>query len=214
MGAPFSCAGVRSDRAIAQGPICVHTREPLSTGCGPALVCRPEVLRDSGVMPLDGPFIGSEALAPGLVTKHHLRARCQAVFPDVYLLEHLEPTLAQPDQGSVAVVETQRRRCGSRRSWSARCQVDTRRRTDRAGLVQRPSAHRHHHPKGSAGGGRSPAVAGPARRSEILDRVARARQGATRGAPRPSPCPAHRPRTSTRCRRSCPGSAGCSAAWR
>ena len=45
-------------------------------------------------MPLDGPFIGSEALARGLVTKHHLRARCQAVFPDVYLPEHLEPTLA------------------------------------------------------------------------------------------------------------------------
>ncbi|CAA0132081.1 Uncharacterised protein [Mycolicibacterium vanbaalenii] len=45
-------------------------------------------------MPLDGPFIGSEALARGLVKKHHLRSRYQAVFPDVYLPEHLEPTLA------------------------------------------------------------------------------------------------------------------------
>jgi very-short-patch-repair endonuclease len=43
----------------------------------------------------DRPFIGSEALAAGLVAKHELRSRFTSVFPDVYVAAALELTLAQ-----------------------------------------------------------------------------------------------------------------------
>ncbi len=41
----------------------------------------------------DRPFIGSEALAAGLVNKHQLRTRYRTVFPDVYVVPDLELTL-------------------------------------------------------------------------------------------------------------------------
>jgi len=48
-----------------------------------------------GVNSLDGPFIGSEALTGGLVKKHQLRSHYRALFPDVYLSNSMEPTLAE-----------------------------------------------------------------------------------------------------------------------
>lgn len=39
------------------------------------------------------PFVGSEALAAGLVTRHQLRTRYRAVFPNVYLSNDAEPSL-------------------------------------------------------------------------------------------------------------------------
>lgn len=39
------------------------------------------------------PFVGSEALAGGLVNRHQLRTRFQAVLPDVYLPRGREPSL-------------------------------------------------------------------------------------------------------------------------
>jgi hypothetical protein len=41
------------------------------------------------------PFVGSEALANGLLRKHELRSRFQAVFPDVYLAKDVPLTLDQ-----------------------------------------------------------------------------------------------------------------------
>ena len=39
------------------------------------------------------PFVGSEALATGLLNRHQLRTRFQAVFPDVYLERGRDPSL-------------------------------------------------------------------------------------------------------------------------
>jgi Protein of unknown function (DUF559) len=39
------------------------------------------------------PFIGSEALASGTLTRHQLRTRYRAVFPNVYLSADIEPSL-------------------------------------------------------------------------------------------------------------------------
>ncbi|BBX64845.1 hypothetical protein MSAS_40190 [Mycobacterium saskatchewanense] len=39
------------------------------------------------------PFVGSEALAAGAVTKHQLRTRYRAVLPNVYLARGVEPSL-------------------------------------------------------------------------------------------------------------------------
>ncbi len=44
---------------------------------------------------LRGPFVGSEALAAGKVTKYQLRSQYRAVFPDVYIARDTEPTLRQ-----------------------------------------------------------------------------------------------------------------------
>lgn len=42
------------------------------------------------------PFVGSEALAAGLLTRSQLRSRFTRVFPDVYLTKHIaEPSLRQ-----------------------------------------------------------------------------------------------------------------------
>ncbi|MCV7144838.1 endonuclease domain-containing protein [Mycobacterium riyadhense] len=41
------------------------------------------------------PFIGSEALACGALSRHQLRARYRAVFPNVYLGKDVEPSLEQ-----------------------------------------------------------------------------------------------------------------------
>ncbi len=41
------------------------------------------------------PFVGSEALARGAVSRHQLRTRYTAVFPNVYLPRRPEPTLEQ-----------------------------------------------------------------------------------------------------------------------
>ncbi len=43
----------------------------------------------------DGPFIGSEARASGIVRKHELRSRYRAIFPDVYMPRAAVPTLRQ-----------------------------------------------------------------------------------------------------------------------
>jgi hypothetical protein len=43
----------------------------------------------------DNPFIGSEALADGLIRKHQLRAGYRTVFPGVYVAKNMEPTLRQ-----------------------------------------------------------------------------------------------------------------------
>jgi len=41
------------------------------------------------------PFIGSEALACGALSRHQLRAQFRAVFPDVYLPKLVQPSLEQ-----------------------------------------------------------------------------------------------------------------------
>ena len=41
----------------------------------------------------DRPFIGSEAVANGLLKKHQLRADFRAVYPDVYLPREVAPTI-------------------------------------------------------------------------------------------------------------------------
>lgn len=41
----------------------------------------------------DKPFVGSEALANGLLRKHELRSHYRAVFPDVYIAKHAALTL-------------------------------------------------------------------------------------------------------------------------
>ena len=43
----------------------------------------------------DEPFIGSEALANGVLSKHQLRTQYQAVFPNVYLPKRIQPSLDQ-----------------------------------------------------------------------------------------------------------------------
>ena len=43
--------------------------------------------------PMTEPFIGSEALACGHVTRHRLRTRYRAVFPNVYVANDVEPSL-------------------------------------------------------------------------------------------------------------------------
>jgi len=43
----------------------------------------------------DGPFIGSEALASGLLTRYELRRYYRAVMPNVYLDRRLQPSLRQ-----------------------------------------------------------------------------------------------------------------------
>lgn len=42
---------------------------------------------------MEEPFIGSEALASGLVTRHQLRTRYRGVLPNVYLANGVEPSL-------------------------------------------------------------------------------------------------------------------------
>lgn len=42
---------------------------------------------------LSQPFIGSEALASGALSRHQLRTRYRSVFPNVYLPRHVEPSL-------------------------------------------------------------------------------------------------------------------------
>jgi hypothetical protein len=44
-------------------------------------------------MNLGEPFIGSEALACGAISRHRLRSRYRAVFPNVYLANDVEPSL-------------------------------------------------------------------------------------------------------------------------
>ncbi|SON59157.1 hypothetical protein MSIMFI_00639 [Mycobacterium simulans] len=41
------------------------------------------------------PFIGSEALASGALSRHQLRTRYRAVFPNVYLSKDVQPSLGQ-----------------------------------------------------------------------------------------------------------------------
>lgn len=45
------------------------------------------------VRPMREPFIGSEALARGALSRHQLRTRYRAVFPNVYLSAGAEPSL-------------------------------------------------------------------------------------------------------------------------
>jgi hypothetical protein len=58
----------------------VHTRSKLSD--------RVATLPD-----MDTPFIGSEALACGVLNRHRLRTRFQAICPGVYLARHVRPSL-------------------------------------------------------------------------------------------------------------------------
>lgn len=44
---------------------------------------------------IEGPFIGSEALASGALNRHQLRRFHQAIMPNVYLDKRLEPSLRQ-----------------------------------------------------------------------------------------------------------------------
>jgi hypothetical protein len=48
-----------------------------------------------GVRDSAEPFIGSEALACGALTRHHLRTQYRAVLPDVYLSRRTQPSLEQ-----------------------------------------------------------------------------------------------------------------------
>ncbi|HZQ33848.1 MAG TPA: hypothetical protein VFB19_19200, partial [Mycobacterium sp.] len=43
----------------------------------------------------ENPFVGSEAVANGLVRKHELRSRYRSVFPDVYAANDVALTLHQ-----------------------------------------------------------------------------------------------------------------------
>lgn len=44
---------------------------------------------------LEDPFVGSEAIASGLIRKHELRSHYRALFPDVYMEKDAVPTLNQ-----------------------------------------------------------------------------------------------------------------------
>ncbi|WP_422749883.1 hypothetical protein ACN27E_14810 [Mycobacterium sp. WMMD1722] len=44
---------------------------------------------------MSGPFVGSEALANGTLSRHQLRTRYRALFPDVYLSKNSTPSLRQ-----------------------------------------------------------------------------------------------------------------------
>jgi len=44
---------------------------------------------------LNHPFVGSEAVADGVLRKHELRSRYRALFPDVYVPKHAAPTVHQ-----------------------------------------------------------------------------------------------------------------------
>src|SRR3569623_1132162 len=44
---------------------------------------------------LEDPYISSEAIANGILRCHQLRARCRAIFPDVYAAKGAELTLLQ-----------------------------------------------------------------------------------------------------------------------
>ncbi len=50
---------------------------------------------ESGRVEDDQPFVGSAAVASGLVKKHQLRANFRAVFPDVYVPKDAVLTLRQ-----------------------------------------------------------------------------------------------------------------------
>lgn len=50
---------------------------------------------NAGLMGEDQPFVGSEAIAHGLLKKHQLRANFRAVFPDVYVAKDTELTLRE-----------------------------------------------------------------------------------------------------------------------
>jgi hypothetical protein len=54
------------------------------------LVCESPGVEESGQ-----PFIGSEALARGVLSRHQLRTQYQAVFPNVYLPKQTAPSLEQ-----------------------------------------------------------------------------------------------------------------------
>jgi hypothetical protein len=61
---------------------------------------RVDALSESAVMtasdrPCDDPFIGSEAVASGLLRRHQLRSRFQPLFPNVYVPRDQQPTLRQ-----------------------------------------------------------------------------------------------------------------------
>ncbi len=51
--------------------------------------------RPDKVKAVTEPFIASESLARGVLSRHQLRAHCSAVFPDVYLARRGRPTLEQ-----------------------------------------------------------------------------------------------------------------------
>ena len=53
------------------------------------------------------PFIGSEALACGVLNRHQLRTQYRALYPDVYLSNRIEPSLGQ--RTSAAWLWSQRR---------------------------------------------------------------------------------------------------------
>src|SRR5689334_20267280 len=44
---------------------------------------------------MEQPFIGSEAVAAGDISRHELRTYCRAIMPNVYLGTRVEPTLRQ-----------------------------------------------------------------------------------------------------------------------
>jgi very-short-patch-repair endonuclease len=44
---------------------------------------------------MNEPFLGSEAVASGILRKHQLRSHFKAIFPDVYIRRDLEPTVRQ-----------------------------------------------------------------------------------------------------------------------
>lgn len=43
----------------------------------------------------DEPFIGSEALAGGVLSRHQLRTQYRAIFPNVYIAKRIKPSLEQ-----------------------------------------------------------------------------------------------------------------------
>ena len=53
-----------------------------------------------GVVDLDGPFRGVEALAEGLVRKHELRSKYVALFPGVYVPRAVSPTFRHRAQAA------------------------------------------------------------------------------------------------------------------
>lgn len=75
-----------------------HTRVPRRTRDGPVDSRRrdgPGCVTLRAMTDLREPFIGSQALADGLVTRHQLRTNFGAVFPNVYLPKGLQPSLQQ-----------------------------------------------------------------------------------------------------------------------
>ena len=86
------------------------------------------------------PFIGTEALAAGELSRHELRTYYRAVMPNVYVEKRLQPSLRQRTAAAWLWSRREAVIAGSRGLGDARRQVDRRQCASRNDLAQRESA--------------------------------------------------------------------------